>query len=157
MIGMKLRTVAFLLVVFSVGVGAGYLSHTVAMAKDGADKPMYSIDNCVSEFSEKRAQKTDQGWRFWFVPSSLSKTLTFKMTEVSAKSANHPPHVHGGEEIIFIFEGTAEFTMKDKTKTVGPNSSMYCPPGVLHGIRNVGDTPLRYAIIKANCPPCNGT
>jgi quercetin dioxygenase-like cupin family protein len=111
-------------------------------------KPVYSIANCVSELSQEQVEKTDKGWKFWFVPSSLSKGLVFKMTEVSANSANHPPHVHPEEEIIFVFEGEVEFTLSGESKTVGPNSSLYCPPGIPHGVRNVGDTPIRYAIIK---------
>ncbi len=30
----------------------------------------------------------------------------------------------------------------------GPMSSFYCPPGSKHGIRNVGDTELKYLVIK---------
>lgn len=142
-----MRNTIIILLVFALGAGTGYLSFA-ATAK-GKGKPAYSIENCVSEFSEARAKKTDKGWEFWFVPSSLSKGLEMKMTEVSAQSANHPPHVHPEEEIIFVFEGKVEFTLAGESKTVGPNSSLYCPPGVPHGIRNVGDTPIRYAIIKA--------
>ena len=144
-----MRSTIIILLVFVMGVGAGYWSDVAGGAKDAANEPAYSIANCVSEFSEDRVQKTEKGWQFWFVPSSLSKGLVFKMTEVSANSKNHPPHVHEGEEIIYVFEGKVEFTLAGETKVVGPNSSLYCPPGVLHGIRNVGDTPIRYAIIIA--------
>lgn len=143
-----MRSTIIILLIFVMGVGAGFLSCGAVRARDGADKPAYSIANCVSEFSTERVQKTDKGWTFWFVPSSLSKELTFKMTEVSAHSANHPPHAHPGEEIIFVFEGKVEFTLSGESKAVGPNSSLYCPPGIPHGIRNVGDTPIRYAIIR---------
>ncbi len=61
------------------------------------------------------------------------------------------------EEIIFILKGKAEFTLREETKVVGSNSTLFCPSGVLHGIRNVGDTPLRYAIIKGNYPAERGT
>ena len=142
------RTVIVLLV-FVAGAGAGYLGSSAVAAKDGADEPVYTIANCVSELSEDQVKKTDKGWQFWFVPSSLSKRLVFKMTEVAAHSANHPAHAHPGEEIIFVFEGEVEFSLAGETKIVGPNSSLYCPPGVPHGIRNVGDTPIRYAIILA--------
>ncbi len=144
-----MRSTIIILLVFIVGAGAGYLSNAAAVAKDKTDQPVYSIATCVSEFSEEQVKKTDKGWQFWFVPSSLSKGLVFKMTEVAANSANHPPHVHSEDEIIFVFEGKVEFTLAGESKTVGPNSSLYCPPGVPHGIRNVGDTPIRYAIIKA--------
>lgn len=145
-----MRSTTIILFVFVMGAGAGFLSYAAVQARDGAGEPVYSIENCVSEFSEERVKKTDKGWQFWFVPSSLSKGLVFKMTEVSAHSANHPPHAHPDDEIIFVFEGKVEFTLSGESKTVGPNSSLYCPPGIPHGIRNVGDTPIRYAIIKSN-------
>jgi quercetin dioxygenase-like cupin family protein len=96
--------------------------------------------------------KTARGWEFWFVPTNLSPTFNFKMSYVGPRSANHPPHAHPEEEIYYIFEGKAEFSLDGKTKVVGPDSTMFCPSGVPHGIRNVGDTPLRYAVIKANYP-----
>lgn len=144
-----MRGTTIIILVFAVGAGAGYLSNAAVEAKDEGDQAVYTIATCVSEFSEERVTKTDKGWQFWFVPSSLSKGLVFKMTEVSAHSANHLPHVHPDDEIIFVFEGKVEFTLAGESKTVGPNSSLYCPPGVPHGIRNVGDTPMRYAIIKS--------
>ena len=142
-----MRSTIIILLVFVAGAGAGYLS-SVATADSRRSEPAYTIANCVSELSEDRVRKTDKGWEFWFVPSSLSKGLVFKMTEVSANSANHPPHVHPEDEIIFVFEGKAEFSLSGETKVVGANSSLYCPPGMPHGIRNVGDEPIRYAIIK---------
>lgn len=148
-----MRSTIIILLVFAVGAGTGYLSFAAATAKGGTGEPVYSIANCVSEFSEARAKETKKGWEFWFVRSSLSNGgLEMKMTEVSAQSANHPAHVHPGEEIIFVFEGKVEFTLAGESKVVGPNSSLYCPPGVSHGIRNVGDTPIRYAIIKGAKP-----
>jgi mannose-6-phosphate isomerase-like protein (cupin superfamily) len=30
----------------------------------------------------------------------------------------------------------------------GPNTAVFCPPGVFHGIRNAGETPVRYMIIR---------
>jgi quercetin dioxygenase-like cupin family protein len=35
-----------------------------------------------------------------------------------------------------------------KTATGGPMTSFYCPSGVKHGIRNIGDTELKYLVIK---------
>jgi quercetin dioxygenase-like cupin family protein len=47
-----------------------------------------------------------------------------------------------------VLEGTAEFFLDGKTKVAGANSSFYCPSNVQHGIRNVGDTELKYLVIK---------
>ena len=68
------------------------------------------------------------------------------------RSANHAAHTHGEEEILYVFEGTAKFTLNGESKIVGPNSTLFCPAGVSHGIFFAGDTPLRYAVIKSNYP-----
>jgi quercetin dioxygenase-like cupin family protein len=116
------------------------------------DEASLTIEECVRVFSPDAATKTDRGWQFWFVPTEISPTFNFKVTQVSPQSANHPPHQHAEEEIYYVFEGKAEFYLNGKTKTVGPNSTMFCPSGVMHGIANVGASPLRYAVIKANYP-----
>ena len=33
-------------------------------------------------------------------------------------------------------------------KLDAPTTSFYCPSNVMHGIRNVGDTELKYLVIK---------
>jgi oxalate decarboxylase/phosphoglucose isomerase-like protein (cupin superfamily) len=33
-------------------------------------------------------------------------------------------------------------------RPAGPYTSFYCPPSVLHGIRNTGDKELKYLVIK---------
>lgn len=146
---------------FAWSLAADHLTGTPANARNGNMKAEekaeqternYSIDECIREFTQDAATKTARGWEFWFVPTRLSPTFNFKMTQVAAKSANHAPHKHPEEEIYFILEGRAEFFLEGKTRTVGANSTMFCPSGSLHGIRNVGDAPLRYAVIKANYP-----
>ena len=113
---------------------------------------VYTIENCISEFSPDDVKKTKKGWSFWHVPKGLSPKFNFKISNVEAKSANHAPHSHPEEEIFYIFEGKAEFFLNGKTRVVGPRSTLFCPSGSMHGIRNVGDTPLTYAVIKANYP-----
>ena len=112
----------------------------------------FTIETCIREFSETAAEKTAQGWQFWFVPTDLSPTFNVKVTQVGPQSANHPPHAHPEEEIYYVLEGRAEFSLQGKTRIVGANSTMFCPPGMPHGIRNVAEAPLRYAVIKANYP-----
>lgn len=62
--------------------------------------------------------------------------------------APREPHAHEGEEVKFVLEGTAEIRMGAKTQQVGPNTAVFCPRNVLHGIRNAGKTPIRYMIIR---------
>jgi len=148
-----------------LGVAIGFLaamsfcggSSTVstAFAKAENNNVSYTIENCISEFSQAKTKKTKKGWQFWHVPKDVSPTFNFKISNVGPQSANHAAHEHVEEEIFYIFEGTAEFSFNGQTKTVGPKSTMFCPSGIPHGIRNAGDKPLTYAVIKANYPAEN--
>lgn len=139
--------------------GAGYLlgNHNLLPSVFGetihpGNSEKYSLENCVKTMTESNMTQKKNGRQFWFVEKTFGKGLNLKCSEVGPKSARHPAHSHQAEEIFFILKGQAEFTLRDQHKTVPPNSSMYCPPGVLHGIRNAGDSPLRYLVIRMDPP-----
>ncbi|VBB45328.1 conserved exported hypothetical protein [uncultured Paludibacter sp.] len=108
----------------------------------------YTIDNCVTEFSMDKTIKTGVGYQFWFVNKDFTDGSTIKMSVVAPHSATHPPHKHAEDEYFFVLQGTAEFYLDGKTKIAGENTTFYCPSNVMHGIKNVGDTELRYLVIK---------
>jgi mannose-6-phosphate isomerase-like protein (cupin superfamily) len=58
------------------------------------------------------------------------------------------PSCRGEDEFFFVLEGKAEFFLDGKTKVAGPYTGFYCPSNVEHGIRNAGDTILKYLVIK---------
>jgi mannose-6-phosphate isomerase-like protein (cupin superfamily) len=108
----------------------------------------FTIENCVSEFSMEKIKKTQVGYQFWFADPDFLNGRTLKLSVVEPHLATHPPHKHVEDEFFFILEGTAEFYLDGKTKVAGPYTSFYCPPNVEHGIRNPGDTELKYLVIK---------
>lgn len=113
-----------------------------------ADSVRYTMDNCVNEFSSAKIEKTDAGYQYWFVDKDLAEGKTLKMSVVKPHSATHAPHSHPEEEFLFVLEGKVEFYLNGQRKVVGPFSSLYCPPNVEHGIRNVGDTEAKYLVIR---------
>lgn len=108
----------------------------------------FTIDNCVTAFSMDKTTKTKVGYQFWFADPDFIDGRTLKMSVVAPRLATHLPHKHMEDEFFFVLEGTAEFYLDGKTKTAGPYTSFYCPSNVEHGIRNVGDTELKYLVIK---------
>ncbi|MBT3532805.1 MAG: cupin domain-containing protein [Rhodospirillaceae bacterium] len=52
------------------------------------------------------------------------------------------PHHHGPQEIYWIREGTGEVLIDGKKQNVRPNSIIYIPENHVHGIENIGTTPL---------------
>jgi quercetin dioxygenase-like cupin family protein len=108
----------------------------------------FTIEKCVTEFSMDKAIKTQVGYQFWFADPDFIDGRTLKMSVVAPHSATHPPHKHIEDEFFFVLEGTAEFYLGGKTKAAGSYTSFYCPPDIEHGIRNIGDTELKYLVIK---------
>jgi mannose-6-phosphate isomerase-like protein (cupin superfamily) len=49
-----------------------------------------------------------------------------------------PMHLHAVEEVLEVFDGTAEITLRDETMLVTANQSVLIPAGVRHGFLNVG-------------------
>jgi len=112
------------------------------------DSTNYSIDNCVNKFSMDGIEKTDAGYQYWFAGKEFLDGRTIKLSVVGPHKATHPPHKHSEDEFFFVLEGTVEFYLNGETMTAGPMTSFYCPSFSEHGIWNVGDTELKYLVIK---------
>lgn len=116
---------------------------------DSADREnQFSIANCVSEFSMDEIDSTKVGYQFWFVNKDFLDGRILKMSVVAPMKATHPPNKHIEDEFFFVLEGTAEFYLDGKTKVAGPYTSFYCPSFSEHGIKNVGNSELKYLVIK---------
>ena len=108
----------------------------------------YTIENTVNSFDKSKTEPTKVGYQYWFVDKKFAEGKTLKLSVVKPHAATHDPHTHMEDEFFFVLEGTAEFFLDGKTTTGGPMTSFYCPTGVKHGIRNIGDTELKYLVIK---------
>ncbi len=121
---------------------------SVGSSQPKTDTTTLSIEKYVNVFSKDKIEKTGAGYQYWFVGKELADGKTLKMSIVKPHAATHKPHVHPEEEFFFVLEGKSEFYLNGERKEVGPYSSMYCPPNVEHGIRNIGDTEAKYLVVK---------
>jgi len=109
---------------------------------------VFTIENCVNQFSMDNTVKTEVGYQYWFADKDFLDGRTLKMSVVAPYKSTHAPHQHIEDEFFFILEGTASFYLDGKTTVVGKYTSLYCPSNVMHGITNAGDTELKYLVIK---------
>jgi quercetin dioxygenase-like cupin family protein len=108
----------------------------------------FTLSECLNEFTPSRVESTEAGYQYWFVGKSFLDGRTLKMSVVKPHSATHAPHRHAEDEFFFILEGTAELILNGEKRVVHPYASFYCPPDSEHGIRNAGDSDLKYLVIK---------
>jgi mannose-6-phosphate isomerase-like protein (cupin superfamily) len=145
----KITNLRMLYMMFIVSVMSVSLQ---AQSKSGDavknDSIKYTIENCINKFSIDKIEKTNVGYQYWFADPNFADGKTVKMSVVAPHSATHPPHVHAEDEFFFILEGKAELYLKGKWTPAEPYTSFYCPSNVEHGIRNAGDTELKYLVIK---------
>ena len=87
--------------------------------------------------------------RFVFEGGMDRSRLSLHISEVGPGERAHPPHTHDGEEIFYVFSGEGEVLFGEQTHIVTDNEAVHVDCTVLHGITNVGKTPLRYAVIIA--------
>jgi len=113
-----------------------------------AATPTYTIDNTVNAFQPDKVTSTERGYQYWFADPEFADGNTLKLSVVLPGAKPAEPHTHPQDEFFFVLEGTAEFFLNGETKTGGPMTSFYCPPHSLHGIRNAGDTELKYLVIE---------
>ncbi|MCF3651456.1 cupin domain-containing protein [Synoicihabitans lomoniglobus] len=59
-----------------------------------------------------------------------------------------PPHQHADEEFQYIIEGTGTWTLNGEEIPIQPGDLMYSKPWDWHGLKNTGEVPLRFFVVK---------
>jgi quercetin dioxygenase-like cupin family protein len=85
-------------------------------------------------------------------PTATLDELEVHVTTLPPGEAPHPPHKHPDEEIVIIKEGTVEAIVNGESRRLGAGSVIFQAAGQLHTIKNVGDVPAVYHVIKWNSP-----
>lgn len=85
-------------------------------------------------------------------PTATLDELELHITTLQPGESPHEPHQHPDEEVIIIREGLVETLLGTRTQRVGPGSVIFQAANQPHAIRNVGDTPATYHVIKWNSP-----
>ena len=86
-----------------------------------------------------------------------SRTATLDRFECHITTINpgkmpHDGHHHPEEELIIVKEGTIEAVQNSATNNVGPGGIIFEASNEYHSLRNVGQTPATYYVIKWVAP-----
>ena len=82
--------------------------------------------------------------------NSAIRKQSLAEARLDAGSATTPHHHDVTEEIYYILSGTADMTLGEQTRPVGPGDAIAIPPGVRHTIRNTGSGEL---VFLCTCAP----
>ena len=112
------------------------------------------MGSSVFDWTQIAVKKTSIGEsrKFFQAPTATLDELECHVTTLNPGEMAHPPHQHPDEELIIVKEGTVESLVNGELKRVGPGSVIFQASNQMHSIRNVGETPATYHVIKWNSP-----
>ncbi len=116
--------------------------------------PKPKLGSMVFDWAKITPTPTATGERRAIVngPTATMTNFSCHATTLKAGQVAHPPHRHPDEEIIIVKEGTIEVMINNETQRAGAGSMFFFAPNDLHGMRNVGDTPGTYYVIRVITP-----
>ncbi len=108
----------------------------------------------IFDWNDMKAQPTKVGAvrRVCQVPTATLDELEMHITTLNPGETSHAPHKHPDEELLIVKEGTVESLVNGEQRRVGPGSVIFQASNQMHGIRNVGDGPATYHVIRWNSP-----
>lgn len=98
----------------------------------------------------------DEAWgKFYLLTQETASTYGMEnmmsgIAEINPGEQIHPPHVHGEEELLLVFEGQGTWSIKGKESVAKAGDMMYSEPWDEHGIVNTGTETLKFFFVKWN-------
>ncbi len=125
-----------------------------AAAQEAAPPEPKVMGSTVFDWKQLAVHKSPKGEsrKVCQAPTATLDELEIHVTTLNPGELAHPPHQHPDEELLIIKEGTVEALVNGEWKRIGPGSVVFQASNQLHAIRNVGETPATYHVIKWNSP-----
>ncbi|OHB33501.1 MAG: hypothetical protein A2X84_13910 [Desulfuromonadaceae bacterium GWC2_58_13] len=96
------------------------------------------------DYQDKVAFNKDKAEKITLVETPHSRTTLWCLLP----GQHIHPHVHAGDHIWVILEGTGMF-LGDNSRQIAPGTVLIAPEGVSHGIENTGKEGLVFVSISA--------
>ena len=132
-------------------VAAGTTMVVVALADTPATPVMRSS---VFDWESAKVEPTKSGAQraFFQARTATLDQLECHVTTLNPGEVPHLPHQHPDEELIILKEGALEVQQNGETKHAGTGSIIFQASNELHGLRNTGQTPAVYYVIRWSTP-----
>jgi XRE family transcriptional regulator, regulator of sulfur utilization len=124
----------------------------IAVARAAAPPPQRLGSSAMSWEQIQNGPPKGKGRAIFQSPTATLDELEMHVTYLAPGQAPHPPHSHPQEEMVIIKEGTLEALQDGKTRRLGPGSVIFQASNQLHGVRNVGDVPASYYVVRWTSP-----
>ncbi len=100
------------------------------------------------------AEKASEEWgefvKYYEGETRGTRELLSGTAEIKPGMEIHPPHTHAEEEFLMVLEGQGEWTVGTETFAAKTGDMLYAAPWDSHGIKNTGDTTLKFVFWKWN-------
>lgn len=108
------------------------------------------LRSAVYEWTKLPVERTKVGARRAVLdsPTVTCERLRCHVTTLEPGVASHAPHRHPDEEVILVKEGLVEVTINGVSERAGAGSVFFFGSNDEHGLRNAGDTPATYYVIR---------
>lgn len=135
--------------VSAVLVAAGVAPARLTRPDPPAERPLASG---LVRAEDAVPTKGDWGeWRRYFRGETHgTKDMVVLAVHLKPGQAPHPPHQNAEEEFMILAEGAGTWHLDGKEFPARKGDVVYAAPWTMHGLKNTGDAPLTYSMVKWN-------
>ncbi len=108
------------------------------------------LHSSVFNWSDSKSEATKYGARHQVFDSrtAILDQLEVHVTTLKPGEMPHAGHRHSAEELVIVIVGTLEAVQNTTTNTAGPGAVIFQASNEYHSLRNVGQSPATYYVIK---------
>jgi XRE family transcriptional regulator, regulator of sulfur utilization len=140
------------LIIVALAVGTAAAQPPRPSAAQSPRAPMLGPTTVSWEEIQARGPADARARQVFRNPTATLDELEIHVTTLPPGQASHAPHKHADEEIVIVKEGTLEAMVEGQTRKLGPGSVIFEASNQMHGLRNAGDTPAIYYVIRWTSP-----